>query len=79
VYAMYLQTTTAHYGLASGSPIPVPANFVSLLASPSEIGYHAVYANWTFEYAAIDPPASAQSAKVQIIGAGGGPTFGHAF
>ena len=79
VYAMYLQTTIAHYGLASGSPIPVPASFVPLLDSPDEIGYHAVYANWTFEYAAIDPPASAQNAKVQVIGSGGGPTFGHAY
>jgi hypothetical protein len=79
VYTMYLQTTTAHYGLVSGSPIPVPANFVPLLGSTSEIGYHAVYANWTFEYAAIDPPATAQNAKVQIIGSGGGPTYGHAY
>jgi hypothetical protein len=79
VYAMYLQTTTEHYGLVSGSPIPVPANFVPLLASTSEIGYHAVNANWTFEYAAVDPPASAQNAKVQIIGSGGGPTYGHAY
>jgi hypothetical protein len=79
VYAMYLQTTTAHYGLVSGSPIPVPADFVPLLDSTSGIGYHAVYANWTFEYAAIDPPATTQNAKVQIIGDGGGPTYGHAY
>jgi hypothetical protein len=79
MYAMYLETSTAHYGLASGSPIPVPANFVPLLAAPTEIGYHAVFANWTFEYAAVDPPVTAQGAKVQIIGAGGGPTSGHAY
>lgn len=79
VYTMYLQTTTEHNGLVSGSPIPVPANFVPLLGSTSEIGYHAVTANWTLEYAAIDPPATAQNAKVQIIGSGGGPTYGHAY
>jgi hypothetical protein len=79
VYAMYLQTTTEHNGLVSGSPIPVPADFVPLLGSTSEIGYHAVTANWTFEYAAIDPPATAQNAKVQVIGSGGGPTYGHAY
>jgi len=79
MYSMYLETTTEHQGLASGSPIPVPADVVPLLAAPSEIGYHAVFADWTFEYAAVDPPAAAQGAKVQIIGAGGGPTFGHAY
>jgi hypothetical protein len=78
MYAMYLDTTTEHPRLVSGSPIPVPAGFAPLLAAPTEIGYHAVYANWTFEYAAVDPPAAAQGAKVQIIGAGGGPTYGRA-
>jgi hypothetical protein len=79
MYSMYLNTSTAHYGLVSGSPIPVPADFAPLLAAPTEIGYHAVYANWTFEYAAVDPPASARNAKVQIIGADGGPIYGHAY
>jgi hypothetical protein len=79
MYAMYLETTTEHNGLVSGSPIPVPANFAPLLAAPTEIGYHAVYANWTFEYAAVDPPATAHNAKVQIIAGSGGPTFGHAY
>jgi hypothetical protein len=79
VYSMTLNTTTAHPGLVSGSPIPVPASFVPLLAAPTEIGYHEVLATWTFEYAAVDPPVSAQNAKVQIIGAYGGPTYGHAY
>jgi hypothetical protein len=79
MYSMYLNTSTAHHALVSGSPIPVPAGFAPLLAPPTEIGYHAVYANWTFEYAAVDPPASARNAKVQIIGADGAPTYGHAY
>jgi hypothetical protein len=79
MYSMYLETTIEHYGLASGSPIPVPAEFVPLLAAPTEIGYHAVSANWTFEYAAVDPPATARNAKVQVIAGGGGPTYGHAY
>jgi hypothetical protein len=78
MYSMSLNTTAEYPGLVSGSPIPVPANFVPLLA-PTEIGYHQVLANWTFEYAAVDPPATAQNAKVQIIGADGGPTFGYAY
>ena len=61
---MYLNTTTEHPNLVSGSPIPVPAAFTPLLAAPSEVGYHAVYANWTYQFAAIDPPASAHGAKI---------------
>jgi len=79
MYSMSLNTTTEYPGLVSGSPIPVPANFVPLLGAPTEIGYHEVLANWTFEYAAVDPPATAQSAKAQVIGAYGGPAFGHAY
>jgi hypothetical protein len=78
MYSMSLNTTTEYPGLASGSPIPVPADFVPLLGAPTEIGYHEVLADWTFEYAAVDPPATAQNARVRIIGADGGPTFGHA-
>jgi hypothetical protein len=79
MYSMSLNTTTEHPGLVSGSPIPVPASVVPLLAAPTEIGYHQVLADWTFEYAAVDPPVTAQNAKVQIIGADGGPTYGHAY
>ena len=55
---MYLNTTTEHPNLVPGSPIPVPAAFTPLLAAPTEVGYHAVYANWTYQFAAIDPPAT---------------------
>jgi hypothetical protein len=79
LYGMYLNTTTEHPNLVPGAPIPVPANFSPLLAAPTEVGYHAVYANWTFQYAAIDPPATAKDAKVQVIASGGGPSYGHAY
>jgi hypothetical protein len=79
LYSMTLNITIAHPGLASGSPIPVPSSFVPLLAAPTEIGYHEVLGTWTFEYAAVDPPLTAQNAKAQVIGADGGPTFGHAY
>ena len=79
LYGMYLNTTTEHPGLVKGPPIPVPASFTPLLAAPTEVGYHAVYANWTFQYAAIDPPASAKNAKIQVIAGGGGPSYGHAY
>ena len=55
LYGMYLNTTNQHANLVAGSPIPVPPAFTPLLAAPTEVGYHAVYANWTYEFAAIDP------------------------
>jgi hypothetical protein len=77
MYGMYLNTTTEHPGLAAGAPIPVPAEFTPL-TGPAQVGYHAVYANWTYEFAAVDPPSAAHGAKLQVIASAGGPTYGHA-
>jgi len=79
LYGMYLDTTNQHPNLAAGSPIPVPPAFTALFALPNEIGYHAVYANWTYEFAAIDPPATAHDAKLQVIAAQGGLYYVHAY
>jgi hypothetical protein len=79
LYTMYLNTTDEHPNLVAGAPIPVPAAFSPLLAVPTETGYHAVYANWTYEFAAIDPPAAASHAKLRVIGAQGAPAYGHAY
>jgi hypothetical protein len=79
LYGMYLNTTDEHPNLDAGSPIPVPAGFAPILTTPGQVGYHAVYANWAYQYAAIDPPASAGNARLQIIGWQGGPSYGHAF
>jgi len=78
LYAMYLNTTTEHPNNASGSPIPVPASFTPLLITPNQIGYHQVTANWTYEFAAVDPPQTAHGAKVEVIGGSGAPTYGSA-
>ena len=78
LYSMYLNTTTGHPGNIAGTPIPVPARFTPLLAAPSQVGYHQVTANWTYEFAAVDPPQTAHGAKVQVIGGSGAPTFGSA-
>ena len=78
LYAMYLNTTTAHPNNVSGSPIPVPASFTPLLATPNQIGYHQVTANWTYEFAAVDPPQATHGAKVEVIGGSGAPTYGYA-
>jgi hypothetical protein len=79
LYGMYLNTTTEHPNLVPGSPIPVPAAFTPLLAAPSEVGYHAVYANWTYQFAAIDPPAKTPHAKIDVIASTAAPSFGHAY
>jgi hypothetical protein len=79
MYGMYLNTTTEHPNLVYGSPIAVPAQFSPLLAAPTEVGYHAVYANWTYQFAAIDPPPSAKGAKLNVIAGSGAPSYGHAY
>jgi hypothetical protein len=78
LYSMYLDTTTEHPGNAAGPPIPVPAEFTPLLAAPAQVGYRQVTANWTYEFAAVDPPQTAHGAKVQVIGGSGAPTYGSA-
>lgn len=78
-YGMYLNTTNEHPNLDAGSPIPVPDAVAPILTTPGQVGYHAVYANWAYQYAAIDPPASASGAKLQIIGWQGGLSYGHAY
>ncbi len=79
LYGMYLNTSNEHPNLVTGAPISVPAVFTPLLAAPTEVGYHAVFANWTYEFAAIDPPATTRNAKLQVIAAQSAPSYGHAF
>jgi hypothetical protein len=79
LYGLFLNTVNEHPNLKAGSAIPVPANFAPLLAAPTEIGYHAVYANWTYQFASIDPPASARGGKLTVIAATGAPSYGHAY
>jgi len=78
LYGMSLNTTTEHPNFVAGSPIPVPAAFTPLLA-PTEIGCHEVAANWTYQFAAVDPPATAHDAKVNVIAATGAPSSARAY
>ncbi len=78
-YGMYLNTTNEYPNGGSGKPIPMPAQYRPLQAAPIGIGYHGVAVNWSYEYVAADPPLTAHNAKVQVIAAGGGPTFVHAW
>jgi hypothetical protein len=79
MYGMYLNTSNEHPDLVAGAPIPVPAEFTPLLAAPTEVGYHAVFANWAYEFAAIDPPAATRNAKLDVIASQAGPSYGHAY
>ena len=79
LYGMYLNTTNEHPNLAAGSPIPVPRRFAPILTTPDQVGYHAVFANWAYQFAAIDPLATRRNAKLQIIGWQSGPSYGHAY
>jgi hypothetical protein len=79
MYGMYLNTSNEHPNLVAGAPIPVPAEFTPLLAAPTEVGYHAVFANWAYQFAAIDPPATARNAKLDVIASQSGPSYGHAY
>jgi hypothetical protein len=79
MYGMVLNTSNEHPNLVAGSPIAVPAEFKPMLAEPTEIGYHAVFANWAYQFAAIDPAATASAGKLEVIGSQRGPSFGHAY
>jgi hypothetical protein len=79
MYGMYLDTINQHPNLVAGSPIGVPAEFKPMLAEPTEIGYHAVFANWAYQFAAIDPSATASNGKLEVIGSQRSPSFGHAY
>ena len=79
MYGMYLNTTNEHPNLVAGLPVPVPAEFKPMLAEPAEIGYHAVFASWAYQFAAIDPAATASNGKLEVIGSQRGPSFGHAY
>jgi hypothetical protein len=80
IYTMYLNTTVEHPGNVFGPPIPVPANFTPIATSASASkGNHGVTANWTYEFATVDPPATAAGAKAEVVAASGVPTFGNAY
>jgi hypothetical protein len=79
LYGMYLNTTNEHPNLVAGSPIPVPDAVAPILTTPNQVGYHAVFANWAYQFAAIDPPATVRNAKLQIIGWQNGLSYGHAY
>jgi hypothetical protein len=79
LYSMYLNTQIEHAGDLPGSLVQVPAAIRPLIIGTPKIGHRGVVGNYTFEYAAVDPPSNAHGAKVDVIAGGGGPTYGHAY
>jgi hypothetical protein len=84
-YTMYLNTVTeaaskppAH-GKAPLPAIPVPAAYQALLKTNQPPLHHQLTADQTLQFVALDPPGTAQAAKIQVIGAGGGPTYAHGY
>jgi hypothetical protein len=78
LYGMSLNTEVEYPVGTEGSPIPIPADVRPLLGTPAEVGYHSVEANWTYEYATVDPPASVSNGKATVIAATGAITYTHA-
>lgn len=78
LYGMVLNTTTQHPNHDLGAAIAIPAAMRSILPA-GQAAYHAYFVTDTWEFAAIDPPASAHSGKLTIIAASGGPTYVHAY
>ena len=79
IYTMYLNTTVEHPGNVFGPPIPIPANFTPIANPSTATRAHGVAANWTYEFATVDPPTAAHSAKAEVIASSGVPTFGDSF
>ena len=76
LYGMYMDTATEYADNGVGAPIPVPANFKPLLTDPTVVATRLVDADWTYQFAAIDPAAS--NGKATVIAATGAPTYGRA-
>jgi len=79
IYTMYLNTTVEHPGNVFGPPIPIPATFTPIANPSKATSAHGVTANWTYEFATVDPPSTAHGAKAEVIAGSGAPTFGASF
>ena len=81
-YTMYLNTQTglrkSPHKQSTGplANIPVPAEYRPLLPGSPQVVHRSLNADQDLQYAAIDP-ASTSTAKIQVIGAGGGPVYAH--
>jgi hypothetical protein len=84
LYGVDLDTVTEHPDATSstdpaGTPIPIPAAAKPMLATPSEVAGHVLDVYYTYEFAAIDPPASTKNGQLTIIAASRALAYAHAF
>lgn len=81
-YDMYLNAVTevpAELSLAStvppGKPIAIPPPFIPLAPGHQTPARVKLNTQYDLSFAAIDPPASRQNAKIQVIAMGGSPNW----
>jgi hypothetical protein len=81
-YAMSLDSTTEtpadlaqDVPVPAGAPISIPPEFQPLDFKPGVVPTKTMSTQYGVVFAAIDPPASATSSKIQVIGIGGGPSW----
>lgn len=81
-YAMYLNATTEvpaelaeDSDVSPGQPITVPPGFLPLLKPGAPVARKRLITQYSLAFAAIDPPASATNAKIQVIAMGGAPDW----
>lgn len=58
-----------------GPPIPIPATFRALVPAHESNPDVKLETQYDLDFAAIDPPASAKNAKIQVIAMGGVPAW----
>lgn len=84
-YTMYLNTVTeatkapprnSHAPLPT---VPVPAEYKPFLPKTTGTLHHQLTGDQTLQFAALVPPATSQTGKIQVIGSAGGPTYAHGF
>lgn len=84
-YTMYLNTVTEatneppRHSHAPLPTVPVPAEYQPFLPSKTGTLHHQLTGDQTLQYAALVPPASSKTGKIQVIGSAGGPTYAHGF
>lgn len=81
-YSMYLNATTEvpaelaeSATIVPGKPIAAPPEFAPLLKAGAPVPRKRLLTQYSLGFAAIDPPASASDAKIQVIAMGGGPSW----
>lgn len=81
-YAMYLNATTEvpaelakSDNVSPGRPIAIPRVFRPLLKPGTSSPRERLITQYSLAFAAVDPPASAPKAKIQVIAMGGAPSW----